>query len=153
EKHERLYWVIGVLVLSYVARIPIAYYRSYLAEYAGNRTIFDIRDALYQHVQRLGLEYHSRTRAGGTVSRLVNDVNTVQGILDRGVMSITVDALFLVGTVCFLVLWDWRLAMVSLFTLPAYGYVFRLFYPRLREASLEVQARTSDMSSELSEKI
>jgi subfamily B ATP-binding cassette protein MsbA len=153
EKQTQLLWVTAILVVSYVVRIPIAYYRSYLAEYAGNRTIFDIREALYAHVQRLGLEYHARTRAGGTVSRLVNDINTVQGILDRGVMSIAVDAMFLAGTVVFLVAWDWKLALVSLFTLPAYGYVFRLFYPRLRVASLEVQSTTSDMSSELSEKI
>jgi subfamily B ATP-binding cassette protein MsbA len=153
EKLERLLWVSAALVVSYIARIPIAYYRSYWAEYAGNRTIFDIRQELYRHVQRLGLEYHARTRAGGTVSRLVNDINTVQGILDRGVMSIAVDALFLLGTVAFLVAWDWRLALVSLFTLPAYGYVFKWFYPRLREVSSEVQGRTSDMSAELSEKI
>lgn len=153
EKVERLVWVSAALAASYVVRIPIAYYRSYWAEYAGNRTIFDIRQDLYRHVQRLGLEYHARTRSGGTVSRLVNDINTVQGILDRGVMSIAVDALFLAGTVAFLVAWDWRLALVSLFTLPAYGYVFQLFYPRLRSASAEVQGRTSDMSAELSEKI
>jgi len=153
EKMTRLFGVVGLLILCYALRIPIAYYRSYFAELAGNRTIFDIRMALYAHLQRLSLEYHARQRAGGTTARVINDVNTTQGILDRGVMSIAVDIIFLVGVVIFLFIADWRLATVSLFTLPLYALTFGLLNPKLREVSRRVQAQMSELSGEVSEKV
>lgn len=152
-KLERLRWLIAMLLAGYVARTPIAYYRSWFAELAGNRTIFDIREELYAHVQRLSMSYHARHRIGATASRIINDVNTAQGILDRGVMSIAVDVLFLVAVTGFLIVWDWRLAAVSLFTLPMHALIFGYLRPRLREAAHEMQAQMSRMSGEVNEKL
>lgn len=153
QKLSRILFVLGGLTLVYVLRIPIAYYRSYFAELAGNRTIFDIRAELYQHILRLSLDYHTRHRTGTTTSRLINDVNTAQGILDRGVMSVAVDALFLSGVVVFLAIWDWNLALVSLFTLPLYAATFGYLNPRLRKVSRDVQQQMSHLSGEANEKI
>lgn len=152
-KFQRLGWTVLLLVVGYVIRIPVAYYRSWFAEQAGNRTIFDIREQLYAHVQRLSMSYHARHRTGTITSRIINDINTSQGILDRGVMSIAVDVLFLGGVSVFLVVWDWRLAAVSLFTLPAHAWIFGYLRPRLREAAHEVQAQMSRLSGEVNEKI
>ncbi len=143
----------GVLVAVFIARIPIAYYRSYWAELAGNRTIFDIRNDLYAHVQRLSMAYHATQRTGATTSRLTNDINQAQGILDRGVMSVGVDFIFLVGVVIALFLWNWPLALASLFTLPLYALVFGYLNPRLRVASRHVQEEMSELSGEINEKL
>ncbi len=152
-KLERLGWLVLVLIVGYVARVPITFYRSWFAEQAGNRTIFDIREELYAHVQRLSRNYHTRHRVGTIAARIINDINTSQGILDRGVMSIAVDVLFLLGVTVFLVMWDWRLAAVSLFTLPAHAWIFGFLRPRLRAAAHEVQAQMSRLSGEVNEKI
>lgn len=153
EKLRRLTGVIALLLLCYLVRVPISYYRSFYAELAGNRTIFDIRSALYTHIQGLSVEYHARQRTGTTTSRLINDVNTTQGILDRGVMSIAVDFIFLSGVVVYLIVADWKLAAVSLFTLPLYGLTFGFINPRLRKVARRVQAQMGEMSGEVSEKI
>lgn len=153
EKMTRLFQVVGVLFAVFIGRIPISYYRSYWAELAGNRTIFDIRNALYAHVQRLSLSYHATQRTGATTSRLTNDINQAQGILDRGVMSVGVDLIFLVGAVIVLFFWNWKLASVSLFTLPMYAIVFGVLNPRLRVASQRVQAQMSEVSGEINEKL
>ncbi len=153
EQLQQLYKVMGVLIGVYVLRIPISYYRSYLAELAGNRTIFDVRNDLHHHIQKLSLSYHEKHRSGSTTSRIINDINTAQGILDRGVMSVLVDLIFLAGVVGFLLIWDAHLAAVSLFTLPLYGLVFGVLNPKLRVASREVQAQMSELSGEVNEKI
>ncbi|MBI2423417.1 MAG: ABC transporter ATP-binding protein [Candidatus Hydrogenedentes bacterium] len=153
ERIRRLMVLAGLLLLAFLARIPISYYRSYLAEWAGNRTIFDIRQDLYAHVQRLSLSFHSRQRTGSTTSRIINDVNTAQGILDRGVMSVGVDAIFLIGVVAFLLLWEFQLALASLCTLPMYAIVFGVLNPRLRVAARAAQQQMSELSGEVSEKI
>lgn len=153
ERVQRLEWIIAVLLLVYLIRIPIGFFRMYLAELAGNRTIFDVRQQLYRHLQRLSLEYYTRQRTGSVTSRLINDVNTAQGILDRGVMSVAVDFIFLVGVVAVLLFANWKLTVVSLFTLPMYGAVFGALNPKLREASRDVQAKMSDLSGEVNEKL
>ncbi len=152
-KMERLFQVVQVLVIIFAVRIPIAYYRSYWAELAGNRTILDLREALYEHILKLSLDYHSRHRTGTTTSRLINDINGAQGILDRGVISVGVDFIFLVGTVIFLIFYDWRLAFVSLFTLPLYASVFGVLNPRLRIAARDVQTQMGELSGEVNEKL
>jgi len=153
ERMRRLWMVTGVLVAGFSLRMPIAYFRTYFAELAGNRTIFDIREKLYAHLQRLSLDFHQMQRSGGTTSRVINDINQAQTILDRGVMSVGVDFLFLTGTVIFLIAHDWRLALVSLFTLPMYAVVFGFLNPRMRDESRRVQAEMSELSGEVNEKL
>ncbi len=153
DKIQRMELVVVVLVIGYLLRIPISFFRSWYAELAGNRTIFDIREDLYGHVQRLSLDYHAKHRTGSTTSRIINDVNGAQGILDRGVMSVAVDLIFLVGIVAFLFAWDWQLALVSLFTLPLYALVFGVLNPRLRLTARAVQEQMSELSGEVNEKM
>lgn len=139
QKVANLVWVALALVGAFALRIPITFLRSYLAELAGNRTIFDIRQDLYRHIQRLSLSYHHARRTGATVSRLTSDINTAQGILDRGILALVVDSIFLTGVVIFLMVWDWRLACASLVTLPLYAVVFAFLNPRIRKVTGEVQ--------------
>ncbi|MBI4557545.1 MAG: ABC transporter ATP-binding protein [Candidatus Hydrogenedentes bacterium] len=149
----RLEVVLGILTLGFIVRAVVTYYRSYLAAVAGNRTIFDIRRDLYRHLQRLSLKYHSTRRTGGTTSRLINDLSTAQGALDRGVVALVMDTVFLCVVVAFLFFMNWRLATISLFTLPFYGLVFRAMNPRLRAVSTDVQREMEEMSGEVTEKI
>ncbi len=146
EQVSNLFLIIGLLCLAFVFRAPLTFLRTYLAERAGNRSIFDIRLELYRHIQRLSLRYHADRRAGETVSRLVNDINASQGILDRGVISATIDFIFLLGVSGILLYMDWRLAAVSLSTLPIYGIAIVVLNPRLRKASKHVQEQVSEMS-------
>ncbi|MFP6581036.1 MAG: ABC transporter ATP-binding protein [Candidatus Hydrogenedentota bacterium] len=153
EQIRNLSFVLGILVVAFMLRAPITYMRTYLAELAGNRTIFDIRTELYRHIQKLSMNYHANRRTGETISRLVNDVNAAQGILDRGVVTAIVDFLFLIGVVIFLFFLDWRLACASLITLPLYGMAIIYLNPRMRQAAKEVQSQVSEMSGEATEKL
>ncbi|MDP7638670.1 MAG: ABC transporter ATP-binding protein [Candidatus Hydrogenedentes bacterium] len=141
-------WHVGCEV-----RVPRTYYRTYLAELAGNRTIFDLRSDLYRHTQRLSLAYHSNRRTGQTISQFINDVNAAQGILDCGIISVAVDSLFLTGVVVALFIMDWRLVSVSLVTLPLYALAIAFINPRMRRAAQRVQEEVSEMSGEVTEKI
>jgi ATP-binding cassette, subfamily B, putative efflux pump len=159
ESNRRLLLVLIGLIIAFAGRVPFAYLRSYCAQVAGNRTIFDIRRDLFRHIQRLSLAYHNEKRTGGTISRLINDLNAAQGILDRGVIAVTMDIMFLGGTIVFLFAYDlikledWSLALVSLWSLPIYGIVFAFINPRLRIAAGEVQEEMEEMSGEATEKI
>jgi subfamily B ATP-binding cassette protein MsbA len=153
EQIQKIALLIVLLVGAFLLRAPITYYRTYFAELAGNRTIFDIRTDLYRHIQRLSLRYHSNQRTGSTISRLINDINASQRILDRGIISVSIDFLFLIGVVIFLFYTNWQLALASLITLPFYGLAIIYLNPRMRAASKEVQEQVSEMSGEATEKL
>jgi len=153
EKSTRLFAVLGLLTLVLLARTPVTYLRSYLAAKAGHRTIFDLRLDLFRHVQRLSLAYHNSMRTGNITARLIADLNEATGILNRGIVAVAMDLVFLTGVVVFLMVLDWRLASVSLFALPLYGVVFHYLNPHLRKAAIEVQAEMEEMSGQVTEKL
>jgi len=153
QQVARLFAILGGLVVAFLLRAPITFCRTYFAELAGNRTIFDIRRDLYRHIQRLSLTYHANRRTGSTISRLIADINVAQGILDRGIISAAIDFIFLIGVVIGLFFLDWRLAAVSLVTLPVYGASILFLNPRLRRASGQIQEQVSRMSGEVTEKL
>jgi subfamily B ATP-binding cassette protein MsbA len=150
---EPLFMMLGLLVLAFVMRGFATYARSVWTVKAGQRTIFDLRRDLFRHVQRLSLLYHSERRTGETTSRLINDMNATQGIVNQGIVAMTMDIIFLHGVIIFLFVWEPLLAAVSLFTLPIYAVLFRAVNPRLREAAREVQEEMEEMSGEVTEKI
>lgn len=153
QKIASMFKVLGVLLMVLILRIPMTYMRSYWCETASMRTIFDIRADLFRHVQRLSMRYHHARRTGTTVSRIINDLNAAQEILDRGIVSLCMDTIFLCGVVMFLFYLDWKLALASLFTMPFYGALFKWLNPRLRSAALLVQQDMEEMSGEVTEKV
>jgi len=153
EKTVRLLVVLGVLTLTLLARTPVTFLRSYLSAKAGHKTILDLRFALFRHLQRLSLAYHHQRHTGNITARLIADLNEATGLLNHGVIAVGMDVVFLSGVVMFLFALDWRLASVSLCTLPIYGVVFHYVNPRLRKAATAVQQEMEDMSGEVTEKL
>ncbi len=153
EKAMRLFMLLGGLTLALALRTPVTYLRSYLAAKACYQTVCDIRMDVFRHVQRLSLAFHHRRRTGSLTARLIGDLNDAQGILSEGVIDVGMDTLFLVGIAAFLLVLDWKLAVVSLFTLPIYGIVFRSINPRLRHVATQVQKQMEEMSGEVTEKL
>lgn len=69
DKLSRLAWVMGsAFIIFLVLRPPVEYARQYLAQWVGNRILFDIRDKLFDHIQRLSLSFYSRTKTGEIIS-------------------------------------------------------------------------------------
>ena len=73
--------------------------------------------------------------------------------MDRGIISVSIDFLFLIGVVIFLFYTNWQLALASLITLPFYGLAIIYLNPRMRKASKQVQEQVSEMSGEATEKL
>lgn len=59
---ELFYWLAGTTILFFVIRPPVEYYRQYLAQKVSNKILYDIRQKLYGHLQKLGLSYYANTR-------------------------------------------------------------------------------------------
>lgn len=65
DKLSTLFWIMGgMFFLFVVIRPPVEYYRQYFAQWIGNKVLFDIRDQLFGHIQKLSLRFYSNRKVG-----------------------------------------------------------------------------------------
>ncbi len=131
----------------------VSFFRSYLAGKAGHRLIFDLRYALYQHIQTMSHSFFDERRSGAIVARFVSDIQLAQNFVGSALTNVWMDGFSLGFVIWILFVLQPRLAWVAIVVLPLYIGLIRYFSPRIKAASREVQEMTADLSGELHEKI
>jgi ATP-binding cassette, subfamily B, multidrug efflux pump len=107
-----------VYVGALVGEFAAAYWQQYLTMVVAQRSLADLRVALFAHLQRFPMRFFDRNPVGRVVSRVTTDVDVLQEMFAAGAMTIALDLLRLAGIVVFLLWIDWRLALTSLALLP-----------------------------------
>ena len=121
--------------------------QTYLSNAVGQHVMADLREALYTHLQRMPLRFFTETRTGEIQSRLANDVGGVQSVVTDTATSVLSNVTVVISTVVAMVLIDWRLTLLSLFTLPFFLFLTYRVGKVRRTVSSETQASMADMSA------
>ncbi|QQZ64337.1 ABC transporter ATP-binding protein [Paenibacillus sonchi] len=133
ERVSKLMMVLGgSLVLFVIIRGPVEYYRQYFAQLITSRVLFDMRNRLYGHLQRLSLRYYQNTKVGEAISRFINDVEQSKNLVEVGMMNVWLDMFTLVFALAFMFYLNPVLALVSIAVLPLYGIAVNTLYKRLK---------------------
>lgn len=119
---------------------------------AVNRVAMDLRNEIYEHLQKLSLSFYDRNRVGSLMSRVMNDVALIQ----NGA-TLVVDAIDapirLVGLVGRMFWIEWRLALVTILFAPLMGYAIERIGKRMRRLTAAMQAKIADVTTILEETI
>ncbi|HEY4684831.1 MAG TPA: ABC transporter ATP-binding protein [Dehalococcoidia bacterium] len=146
---------LGELVLLYLGVLGAVFVLSFgqavLMTYIGQRAMMDLRLQLFAHLQRMSIAFFDRNPVGRLVTRLTNDVSTLEEVLSQGVVEAVTNVLTLVVIVGVLVLLDWRLALAMVVLLPALIYVVRIFALILRDAFRDQRAWLARLNAYLNE--
>lgn len=154
EKTRQLFTWIGIaLVLFFIIRPPIEYYRQYFAQNLSNNILFDIRKELYGHLQKLSLKYYANTRAGEVISRVINDVEQTKSFVMTGLMNLWLDLATIVIVVAIMFSMDVKLTIVSLLALPFYAISVKYFFGRLRGLTRARSQALAGVQSYLHERV
>ncbi|MBB6637466.1 ABC transporter ATP-binding protein [Cohnella thailandensis] len=154
ERIRSLLTVIGAAsVLFIVVRYPIEYYRQYFAQLITSRTLFDIRNRLYDHAQRLSLRYYQNHKTGEIISRMMNDVEQTKGLVETGMMNIWLDVITLSIAIGIMSYMDSSLTLVSIAILPFYAIAVKLLYKKLRMLTKSRSQSLAEMQGYLHERI
>ena len=146
--------VVGLTMLALYLILGVAtFYRSYWSGQAGHRLIFDLRYALYQHIQGMSHSFFDARRSGGIVARFVSDIQLAQNFVGSALTNVWMDSAALGFVVWILFVLERRLAWVALAVIPFYILLIRYFSPRIKAASQSVQEMLEDFSGELQERI
>ena len=134
--------VLALLAAAIVANAAAGYASDVAAARLAQRIIFDLRRAMFAHLQRLPMAFMDRAHVGRIMSRLQGDVNALQEFFETSIIAVG-DLALLVGITVVLFVLDWHLALVAVLLVPALAGVRALWLPRARATF----ARARDMSS------
>jgi ATP-binding cassette, subfamily B, bacterial len=113
--------------------------------------LFDMRLALYQHLQRLSPRFFARTRLGDIIARINGDISEIQRVAAEAALAWVGNVLFLVGSLAMMVWLDWQLTAVALALMPVSLWALVHYRRRLESRVGELRQRSADIGSFLIE--
>lgn len=99
--------------------------RMYVMSLISNKILLDIRQELYEHIQKLSFSFFDSRPTGKILARIIGDVNSLKEVLSNAVTTLIPDLLTVTGVLVIMIFKDWRLALASLCSLPL--LIFAMF--------------------------
>jgi ATP-binding cassette subfamily B protein len=125
--------------------------QNYLSIVIAQGLIADLREHLYQHTQKLGLEFFTWTRAGEIHTRFLNDANGLQMVLTQSFLGTIANLVTLIAALVVMAVINWQLALVAALALPAFAFPVLHFGRRRYTAMERAQAALGELSVVLEE--
>lgn len=120
---EIIGWLAGLYLVLECARMVLSFVQNRYIQNLGNTVLFEIRERLISHVQRLPARYFDRNPSGRTVTRVTNDVFALGELFSQGFAAIFVNIVEMVSIFVTLALLSWKMTGVILIILPLLLYV------------------------------
>ena len=141
--------MIGVLVVQAI----VQFLNTYLSGWLGQYVIRDVRVQLYRKILQLRLKFFDNTPIGRLVTRAISDIETLADVFSQGMAAIAGDILQLVLVIAVMVYTDWRLAVISLSTIPIMLISTYVFKEKIKVSFNEVRTAVANLNSFVQEHI
>ncbi|MBD3402203.1 ATP-binding cassette domain-containing protein [candidate division GN15 bacterium] len=144
-----LFAFIGVMVFAFFAT-GIQYY---LTQWLGQRVQYDIRMQIFRHLQKLHLGFFDKNPVGRILTRVTNDVNVLNEMFSSGVVTIIGDLVMIILIVAYMLMENWRLALISFLVLPLLVAATAIFRIKVRQVYRQVRLKLARLNAFLQEHI
>ena len=142
-----LAWVAGLMFGTTVLGFLLNILSSYQYVRVSAAMLFDMRLALYRHLQTLSPRFYAKWRLGDLVSRLNNDIGEVQRVSADTLLSVLSNVVFLIGSVAMMIWLNWRLFLFSAIFVPVSLITFRHCQQKLMVFTKQLRERGADLGS------
>lgn len=139
--------IIVILLVLMVIQSVAQYVHTYVSGRIGQYVIRDIRIKLYEHIVNLRLKFFDKTPIGRLVTRTISDVETLADVFSEGLAAMAGDLLQIVFILAFMFYEDWRLALVSLSTIPLMVLSTYVFKEKIKVAFNDVRNAVANLNS------
>jgi ATP-binding cassette subfamily B protein len=143
--------VSGAMLVATVLSFALNIFSSYHYVRVSAKVLFDMRLALYRHLQTLSPRFWARMKMGDVVSRINNDIAEVQRVLADTLLSVLSNVVFLIGSAAIMISLSPRLFLVSVAAVPMSLWSLRHYQERLASRVRTVRERSADIGSFLIE--
>ncbi|WP_163530287.1 ABC transporter ATP-binding protein [Halobacillus ihumii] len=149
------------LLIQLVVGIAIMYLLSYIGNalrikyvnILGQNVIYDLRQHLFSHVQRLSHKFFDSRSAGSILVRIMNDINSLQELFTNGIINLLMDVVMLTGIIVILFALSPKLALAILVIMPIMFYISTKLRRNIRRSWQQVRIQQSRLNSHLNESL
>ncbi|HEV2527441.1 MAG TPA: ABC transporter ATP-binding protein [Thermomicrobiales bacterium] len=114
--------LVNLIGITAVAVLVIRFFSNwaeiYLTSWLGNRVVYDLRDAMFRHLQKLSVSYTDRRGVGAVMTRIQNDVSVINELFNDGVVGLVANLLVLLAIIVIMLVINWQLALLTFIVLP-----------------------------------
>src|SRR5690606_13975254 len=145
--------IMMLLLVLLVVHSIAQYAHTYISGWLGQNVIRDIRTRLYRHIVNLRLRFFDKTPIGRLVTRTVSDVETLADVFSEGLAAMAGDLLQIIFIVGIMFYEDWRLALLSLSTLPLLLISTYIFKEKIKVTFNDVRNAVANLNTFVQEHI
>ena len=149
QLYRIFFWIIGILVASYVLRSVLNYIVCYFGHTFGIRVEADIRADLFSHMQKLGYDFYDQNRTGQLMSRLTSDLFDLTELAHHGPEDLLTSCLTIIGALVVMGTIQWRLALVVALIVPVFVLIIFIMRTGLKAASVGVKEKIGHINTEI----
>jgi len=140
---------VGLLLFSFL----LEYLQTYYMQWAGQKTMFDMRAQIFRHLQRMHIGFYDKNPVGRLVTRVTTDVDAVNEMFTSGVVSIFEDIFVLAGIIAIMLRMNWRLALITFAVLPLIGIATKMFRDTVRDSYRRIRVAIARINAYLQEHV
>ena len=148
-----LKWIPVAVIAIYLFKGLCNYVQIVLMSFIGQRVVADVRNQLYQAIQGQSMSFFTKHPTGILMSRITNDVNSMQGTVSEAVTSLLKDSFTLVCLIFVIFYRDWQLALVAMVIFPLTIYPIATFGRKMRSVATRTQVTMGTLTTLLQETI
>lgn len=148
-----LWKFVGVMLALYVVQWIVNMVRIKYTNIIGQRVIYDLRQDLFRHIQKLSFRFFDKRPAGSVLVRVTNDVNSLQDLFTNGVVNLMIDIVQLLGIIAILLFYNFKLGLAIMVTVPIMFYISGSLRLKIRRAWQVVRTKQSRINAHLNESI
>jgi ATP-binding cassette, subfamily B, multidrug efflux pump len=144
----------GILFFATITlQLFFTYFQVYFVNIAAQKAMYDLRRDLFYKLERMPLSFFDKNPIGRLVTRVTNDIGTLNEMLGNGLIQLIQEMFVLIGIMIAMLLYDWKLALVSFAILPLTVVLFTVFINRSRKLYRIMRKKLANINATLSEDI
>src|SRR5690625_1791953 len=149
------------LLIQLIVGISILYILSYIGNAVrikyvnllGQNVIYDLRKHLFSHIQHLSNNFFDRRSAGSIITRIMNDINSLQELFTNGIINLLMDVITLISIIVILIVLSPNLALAVMVVIPIMFYISTKLRKNIRRTWQDVRIQQSRLNSHLNESL
>ena len=142
-----------IVLAAYLARAGLSFVRSYVAHVAGWGVVADVREYIYEHMQRLSLHFYEDKQVGNLMSNVVNDTDLFEQLIAHAIPDVVVNVITLFGVTAVLLSLNWKLTLLSTIPIPLVILSLRVYAKYVRPAFRNRQKVLGDLNALLNDNL
>lgn len=145
--------LILIMLAVVVLRTIALYFQNYFMEYSGQKVAFDLRNKLYEHMQRLSFGFFDKHHTGQIMSRMTGDIDCIRNFLGQGFINMLVCIINFTFTVIIYFVISWKIALFVMLPTPFLVIIILKFGKKIRPAWEEVREQIGKLTAVLQENV